>query len=550
MTQTKKEMALYVTGFVLAGALHSADRIVSGSLNSLTAADSAIPGFLSTVLFTLNLAVYCAMLVWWIQSVHRRLLPSGARSCILAAGVMMVLLLLIRSVKYRLTETGTLFEHVCWYAYYVPLAGIPALFLATCLGMEPERRVRVRLMRWTLLAAGTVTVLVLTNDLHMLMFRPMGGKVQWASYTVGPLWYGFYAYLIVNILLGLWLLALADRRAHSGRKTLLPALLLLGMLGLMTLNQADLPAPWTFPEAAVFCMLGIFESCIRSHLIPFNENYIEYFARMRLPAEITDPAQRPVFRTASPIQADAEARTAALTSPPLLAGDQRLYGRSIPAGYAFWTSDERAILALNRELAEANEVLETENDLIRFEAEQTQERLHVDARNRLYAEADAAVQGTQRKIAALIGKLDPADPGYAGTLARILLLNAYIKRKTNFVLQMAERNTVTANELTLALEESARFLSLCGVDSSAERRTARDFTNAEACALYDSFELLAEALVERAKNLLVLLEDGGLRLTADCALPFSLPELPAAAEFSTEDGLLYLTLRLRKGGAA
>ena len=36
---------------------------------------------------------------------------------------------------------------------------------------------------------------------------------------------------------------------------------------------------------------------------------------------------------------------------------------------------------------------------------------------------------------------------------------------------------------------------------------------------------------------------------ADCVEPFELPELPAAAETSIEDGLLYLTLRAGKGGA-
>lgn len=555
----KGRMIVFVGGIVLAGALHVLDRLCNEHLANLGTADgSALPAFCSSLLFVLNFAIYCALLLWWTRSVYTRLLPSPARRFILAAGAMMLLFLLIRSVKYRLFAYASLLEHFCWYAFYVPMAFIPALFLATCLCMEPERRGRKTEIRLTLSAAGLISLLVATNDLHKWMFVPIGTEVQggvWRSYTLGPLWYVTYGFVIVCILLGLALLALADRRRHSGRRMLLPALLLLGMLAILTLadrplSRAMLASPWTFPDAATFCMLGIFESCIRSRLIPFNENYIDYFAQMRLPAEITDSRQRTVYRTSIAVTADPAARSAALTAPILLTdGHTRLSGKRISSGYAFWASDESTLQALNRALEDANEVLETENDLLRYETEQAEERLRVDTRNRLYAEADASVQETQQAIAALLQRLQPEREDYAETLAKILLMNAYIKRKTNFVLQAAERDTVTATELYLALEESSRFLCLCGVDASAEQKAKRTFSNAEAAVLYDSFERLAEAFADRARHLLILLTDEGLRLMADCEQPFDLPALSAAAEASNEDGLLYLTLRAGKGGA-
>lgn len=555
-----RRTVVFVVAILLAGAIHVLDRMCNQYLNTLPSTDgSMLPAFGSTVLFVLNFAIYSALLLWWMQSVRTRLLPSTARSCILAAGGMMLLFLLIRSVKYRLTEYASLLEHICWYAFYVPMAFIPALFLATCLCMEPERRGRKTQMRLTLCAAVVISLLVATNDLHFQMFRPIGSEVQggvWNSYTLGPLWYITYGFVIVCVLLGLTLLALADRRKHSGRRTLLPALILLAMLAMLSLadrplSRAMLPSPWAFPEAAVFCMLGIFESCIRSRLIPFNESYIAYFAQMRFPAEIADPAQHTVYRTASAIEADAAARQEALTAPILLPdGHTRLSGKRISSGYAFWTGDESTLQALNRALEDANEVLETENDLLRYETEQAAERLRVDTRNRLYAEADASVQETQRKIGALLQRLQPEREDYAETLAKTLLMNAYIKRKTNFVLQAAERDKVTAKELYLALEESSRFLCLCGVEASAEQKTERDFPNAEAVALYDSFERLAEMFAEHAQHLLVLLTDEGLRLMADREQAFLLPDLPAVAEVSNEDGLIYLTLRAKKGGAA
>ena len=555
----KRNTLLFVAGLLLGGLLHALDQLVNELLYTVPdPAASALPAFASTLLFVLNLSVYSLLLFWWAQSVHDRLLPSAGRRCMRLAAMLMLLFLLIRAVKYRLADYGSLLEHVCWYAYYLPLVGIPALFLVTCLRMGPEGPARRREALLVLLTAGLLILGVATNDLHFLMFRPrpemlpQGG--QWSTYYTGPLWYGVYGYVIVCILLGLTLLALTDRRKHSRRRTLLPSLLLLAMLGMLNLTDRllgtrGLPTPWAFPETAVFCMVVIFESCIRSRLIPFNEGFIDFFARMQLPAEVTDPALRPVFRTAERVEANQAQRFAALQAPMLLDPDTRLYGKRIDAGCAFWLGDERTLNRLNEALADANEVLESENELLRLETEQAAERLRVDARNRVYGMAAVEVYGAQKKIAALLDRME-AEPGNDALLARVLLLFAYVKRKTNFVLQSAERQIVTAQELCLALEETARFLELCGVRASVVQNAAHPFPSAQAMALYDSFACLAEHFVGQAGSLMAMLADDTLRLMVECPLPQTLPQTPAPLQADEEDGQLYLTLGLQKVGAA
>ena len=546
---------LFVLGFVLAGALHVLDRLLIRSLLREEAFSvSAVRAFGSTALFVLNLSVYLFLLFWWLLSVRQRLLPSRGRSYILLAAGFMLFFLLERAVKYRLAEDGSLLEHICWYAYYIPLAMIPALFLLTCMSMQKPRGNRTLPRRLVWGSAFMLIALVVTNNLHCLMFRPVGDlKLGGAAgtYEIGPLWFVFYVFLGACILLGLAILAQTDR--EGGRRTFLPALLLLLTFVLMYVfdgitNRFGLPSPYYFPEIFIFGMLGIFESCIRSRLIPYNENYPGFFARMELAAEITNAAFAPVYATAKPLRATPEQRSAALIEPLLLDEDTRLYGKPLSAGYAFWTGDEGVIRRLNDSLEDAAEVLESENDLLEFENRQKEARARVDARNQVYAKAAEAVYGTQKRIAALLDGLRPDAPDYRDRLARVLALNAYVKRRTNLALLSAERDTVTAEELALALEESARFLSLCGMSASVERKTDRMFSNAEAVALYDSFEALAELLSERSPALLITLADGALRLMAECAPPDSLPETPGQVEMNTEDGQLYLTVTAEKGG--
>ena len=548
-----RSTALFAALFLLAGVLHVLDRLLVQSLLTETGAPaSALPAFGSTALFAANLAVYMSLLLWWLSSVQRRLLPSRGRTCLLLAGLFMLLFLLDRAVKYRLADFSTLLEHICWYAYYVPLAMIPTFFLLTCLSMEPRRSAAPARAVWAISLA--LILGVVTNDLHHWMFRPLGDLTQnggWGTYSNGPLWYLLYAWVVVSILLGLGLLARIDRR-RGGRRVLPPALLLLTLVMLSLadswISRFALPAPYYFPETFIFGMLGVFESCIRSRLIPFNENYDGFFSRLELAAEITDPALAPVYVTARPIAAAPEQLRESLSAPLALDEDTRLFARPLRAGYVFWTGDEGTLRRLNEALAEAAEVLETENDLLRYENEQAERRARVDARNRIYARAAEEVYGTQKRISALLDGMDPAAPDYRDTLARVLLLNAYVKRKTNFVLLSAERDTVSAEELALALEESVRFLCLCGLNASVETTARRAFSNAEAAALYDSFQTVSELLLDRTGAMMVSLSDESLRLVAECALPERLPETPARIEAESEDGQLYLSFFAGKGG--
>ena len=130
----------YIAAFLLGGALHFADRLTVASLNGGLPSQSAGKALFSTVLFTLNLCVYVFAIARWFLSVRTRLLPSRGRTYLSISAIMMAAFLLDRAVKYRVAAEGSLLQHVAWYAYYVPLAIIPTMFLLTCLGAEPDSR--------------------------------------------------------------------------------------------------------------------------------------------------------------------------------------------------------------------------------------------------------------------------------------------------------------------------------------------------------------------------------------------------------------------------
>ena len=74
-------------------------------------------------------------------------------------------------------------------------------------------------------------------------------------------------------------------------------------------------------EILAFCMPGVFGSCIRSRLMPRNENYPAFLAEVKLPALIADHDLAPICRSS-------------------------MSQEVTPRGCALWTVDESALHGL------------------------------------------------------------------------------------------------------------------------------------------------------------------------------------------------------------
>lgn len=548
MIKRNRSTLLFIGFLLLAGVLHSRD--------------SDPNHFVVSMVYCAEYLIYAGLILSWMQSVNRRLLPTRTKGYVLTAACLMLVFLAAQFTKYRIAvEPGI--TRYCWYVYYLPILLIPTLFLMTCFrlfrgsgGRKPDEFL-------FLIPAGLLAFGVLTNDLHMLAFVPAediatltGGAGQ--SYTHGFLYYAAYAWAGCALAAGIVFLLLACRKKGKWKKAIRP----LGMLVLIPvflnvrklIPKDALLDTWEWPEIVIFGTLGVFEACIRSRLIPSNENYPGFFAQLDLPVLITDRAVKPAFRTHAPIPAAEAQLRSSLRAPVCSAPDTRLSGMEIRAGFAFWTEDESAVNRLNEELRDANETLALENELLERERELSDEQAGIEERSRLYQKAAQEVYPAQKKISGILEKARPGTASFRSEIEKALVLTAYVKRKANFVLVEAERETVLATELASALEESAHYLCYCGMNAAVDVRAERAFSCREAMAVYDCFEAAAESLLGKTKEFFVRLQDGELLMMADGGelAPEALPDLSGLSlplRQSFADGQIILRAALG-GGAA
>ena len=509
-----------------------------------------------TLMACINYVIYIGLLLFWIEAVRFRLLPSRARTTMLCAAFLMLLYMQLRIFKYRFA-VSVIPTRYAIYAYWIPQMLIPALFLITCIriryGSTETEKWKENLI---LIPSVILVILVMTNDLHTLVYVPRNGLsgfiVDTGTYSYGHLFYLMSGWMIVPVLLGLGLLFREKGLLLKNEINLLTVAVSLWfgliLLMLLVIDRLHLPRMFNIPEIHIFSMLGIFEICIRNRLIPYNENYSGFFRKLRTPSVITDREFRPVYSSEAVLPADQNTLEAALRASVSLTPDLKLFGKSIRAGYAFWVEDESAVHRAQQKLLEANELIEQENDLIRAETEQKEKDAYLQSRHRIYHEIAEELYPCQKRITQILNGAVPETDTFKEKIAVVSVLNAYVKRKTNLLLLASENETLSINELFLALQESAYYLTLAGLQTTARETEERQMPAGVVIALYDAFESTAEQLIGRAPSLMVSWNGDGLRLAAETESEPELSELPLLAEFRRNEDVLYIDIPARKGG--
>ncbi|MBR0420407.1 MAG: hypothetical protein IJI66_14690 [Erysipelotrichaceae bacterium] len=194
---------LFVGFLLLAGALHSFDPASE---------------FYVSIIFCAEYLIYAGMILFWIQSVNRRLSSTWAKRYLMSAACLMLLFVIAQLTKFRIAVSPGLIRY-CWYIYYIPILSIPTLFMMACFRLFAGSEQRKPHELCFLLPAVMLTLGILTNDLHKLAFIPgtviaeMTGAPN--TYTHGILYYMVYAWVGGTMAAGIILLLIACRKLYE-----------------------------------------------------------------------------------------------------------------------------------------------------------------------------------------------------------------------------------------------------------------------------------------------------------------------------------------------
>ena len=521
--------------------------------------------FYPTLFSYLRSFIYIGMFAAWGLSVRQRIVQNQIRRYLTGVALLLILWFTFRSAKYFIFWQPIAIRYL-WYLFYLPMLFVPmlALLIAMSLGKPDEYKLPKSV--WLLFAVlGALLILVLTNDLHQLVFTFPKDADIWSDTNHG---YGVCYFAVIGwqvfCVVAAFVVMLFKCRLKNRKLRFLPVIPLAVSLSYLALNYVGIP--WQkelFGDVTAFQSLMYmlcFEACIACGYIHSNSRYADLFASsVGTSAQITDMDFNVRYAAMNMQPISREKMMRAIQSPVTLADGLNLHTMPISGGYAVWTEDVSSLLEIKEESESLAEELAERNEMLRYEYKRESKRRKIEEQNRLYDLLRRTTQTQINKISMLTKeyqKINKTDPVRAKSLlAEIAVLCSYIKRRKHLTLLTDRNYKVAITELIGAFAESLQTLTLLNVRSTffADSELSM-LPGKSAAAIFDFYEQVIEADLGNISSIQVSLADvEGLRLSVNicCKADLSFLALKGNVRYETDDdeGYQHLVLLL-EGGAA
>ena len=521
--------------------------------------------FYPTLFSYLRSFIYIGMFAAWGLSVRQRIVQNQIRRYLTGVALLLILWFTFRSAKYFIFWQPIAIRYL-WYLFYLPMLFVPmlALLIAMSLGKPDEYKLPKSV--WLLFAVlGALLILVLTNDLHQLVFTFPKDADIWSDTNHG---YGVCYFAVIGwqvfCVVAAFVVMLFKCRLKNRKLRFLPVIPLAVSLSYLALNYVGIP--WQkelFGDVTAFQSLMYmlcFEACIACGYIHSNSRYADLFASsVGTSAQITDMDFNVRYAAMNMQPISREKMMRAIQSPVTLADGLNLHTMPISGGYAVWTEDVSSLLEIKEESESLAEELAERNEILRYEYKRESKRRKIEEQNRLYDLLRRTTQTQINKISMLTKeyqKINKTDPVRAKSLlAEIAVLCSYIKRRKHLTLLTDRDYKVAITELIGAFAESLQTLTLLNVRSTFFADSELSLLPGKsAAAIFDFYEQVIEADLGNISSIQVSLADvEGLRLSVNicCKADLSFLALKGNVRYEMDDdeGYQHLILLL-EGGAA
>lgn len=515
-------------------------------------------GYYAEVLSIVRALIYIGLLAAWGISVQTRIIQTQVRRYLLVIAGLMLLWLTLRTVKYNTYHMTA--ERFLWYGYYLPMLFIPVLAVLVALSLgKPEN---YRLPKWThflYLPSALLFLLVLTNDLHQLVFFFPTGVLSTREYDYGIGYYVVLAWMVLCAAAALVIILAKCRIPQSRRYLWLPVVPFALALGYCAAYIKGVYWVWLLAGdlTVSMCLIitAIFESCIQCSLIQSNTHYAELFHASTIGALITDRDFSVACAAENARSVDSQTLMAAAESPVVTADGIRISEAPIRWGHVFWEDDISPMLAVLKELDDTREELQSYGSILQAENAQKARRKKLEEQERLYRAMQEKAAAPAVRLSNLAKALQGVQDADAARflLWKMTVIGAYLKRRSNLIFLADRDGMVPVSEVALCLNESMDNLRL-HIRRCASRLDFEGELRLEtAAALYDFFEAAIELAMDdlsgAAANVTRKEDACVLSLMLQCGT--DLTSLRAAypdAFVENEDGVWYCTLSVREGG--
>ncbi|MCL2125972.1 MAG: hypothetical protein FWH33_08310 [Oscillospiraceae bacterium] len=460
-------------------------------------------------------AAYVMLLAWWWATVRSRVTQRNMRVFLLAESILMLLGITIRFIHDAFTQyfTNVVLTdselHLIRFSGYLnalPFILAPLFGLFASFGLGKTEDYKFQRNRYLLLVPGIVIPsLLLTNDIHHLIFQPLQDEINDFLYFRPRA--GFYvmiAWAFALLFARVFVVRHRSREAGSdsgvesraGYARLVPLIFtVLVIVVNIPYMLAAYVVEYELMEQSIllfFIEICIWETSIIAGMVPVNTRYDEVFDRSTVAMQILgeDGDVRLSSSTAVAISHDMFELLKKERHARMQDGIE-FHLHTIMGGYAVWQTDVSETVAVISELQRSMERLEHDSELVRQELAAKSEEAAVREKIEIYSLLAGEVT---KQLTLLHDLLNECEHGVDtdALFKKICLIGAYIKRRCNLRLIEQSDNIISNQELDLCFMEIIGCLEQMDISAKVVWRTHGTLAPEFAICAFDVFQFLIE----------------------------------------------------------
>ena len=479
---------------------------------------------------------YCCIVTAWIITIQRRVPFSFIKGYLILGGSSVIMLFLIRQMRWDYFYKILIIDRHLWYSYYIPITVLPLFSILMALRVGKEAEDRKKSIDFIIIISWAVLVcLTLTNDLHNFVFDVELYTTARVSYSYGIGYWIIVAWIVIVTLASLIILVKRSRNSSVRSLSWIPIAIycFFGLFNVIyVLNDSKSPTLfglklYMMQEIYAMMYIGMWEASLRIGLIPSNSDYDDLFKLANVNAAIADTDHTLKYKSNNAIDLESPQVERAEKGGGLkLDENRRVKSLGLEIGSVLWVEDHSAINELNMDLTDAIERINEENSLLEIENEIKAQKQAIEIRSRLYDSISDRTRHQLEIIEDVLYKAGHNEISITNAIKRCSVLGAYVKRQANLSILAQQYKKLKLEELRYAIRESLENVKLFGIDSNVSGIKADTEFDGELLILaYEIFEATIEAALPGVETLsCILLGNDGIKLEILMDTPRRLPD--------------------------
>ena len=368
------------------------------------------------------------------------------RNCIITISFLSFCLLLTSLLKYNIY--APYLNRFLWYCYYIFFMGLPLVLLSLSIFVDKHfrRSAYFEKMLPFYISYPILVFLVLTNDIHNLIFKITSPDSPDYTYTHNWGFYIIFAYSIIIFLIALLTLIYKSRKSPKRFYVIWPIILAVLFISFLVAHLIGAPIVKDLHLTrafTVFTMLFI-QTLIYSGLVPSNTHYKDLFTYIGKDVKLIDTNNNTFLYTAVNTREN-------INSNDIITHTNKIHGGSI-----VWTEDISVLNVLHNQIEQSVNMIEKANKILINKKNQQELVITAKIKNDLLDSLEKDMAKESLELKHELSELENSEDKFE-KLSYITFLLCHIKRKCNMFFLFAQNNNISSTDLLVYIDELSEF---------------------------------------------------------------------------------------------